>query len=229
MKLRIVITIAMIVLLCVGAVFAAVWFGQVHAQVAVGLFIATGLLALAQLISLFVTPDDDSTDEDRLASMDQALRAMVRRMRQTNDRLSKLEAGQQVAAPTYHEPVAAAGNQAQLGIAEIGAALLSDPRVTALGLHVEGFGDLRQFEALAATARNLAKPIIALKIGRSEQARAATVSHTASLAGGDAGAQAFLDRLGIPRLNSLPELIGSFINRLAFLPARFKDRPQVPG
>lgn len=103
--------------------------------------------------------------------------------------------------------VAAAGNQAQLGIAEIGAALLSDPRVTALGLHVEGFGDLRQFEALAATARNLAKPIIALKIGRSEQARAATVSHTASLAGGDAGAQAFLDRLGIPRLNSLPELI----------------------
>ncbi len=103
--------------------------------------------------------------------------------------------------------VAAAGNQAQLGIAEIGAALLSDPRVTALGLHIEGFGDLRQFEALAATAYALAKPIVALKIGRSHQARAATVSHTASLAGEDAGAQAFLDRLGIPRLNSLPELI----------------------
>ncbi len=103
--------------------------------------------------------------------------------------------------------VAAAGNQAQLGIAEISAALLSDPRVTALGLHIEGFGDLRQFEALAATGRALAKPIVALKIGRTHQARAATVSHTASLAGEDAGAQAFLDRLGIPRLNSLPELI----------------------
>ena len=103
--------------------------------------------------------------------------------------------------------VAAAGNQAQLGIAEIGSALLSDPRVTALGLHIEGFGDLRQFEALAATARELAKPIVALKIGRSHQARAATVSHTASIAGEDAGAQAFLDRLGIPRLSSLPELI----------------------
>ena len=103
--------------------------------------------------------------------------------------------------------VATAGNQAQLGIAEIGAALLSDPRVTALGLHIEGFGDLRAFEALAAKARELAKPIVALKVGRTDQARAATVTHTASLAGGEAGAQALLDRLGIARVRSLTELL----------------------
>ncbi len=55
--------------------------------------------------------------------------------------------------------VVTAGNQAQTGLAEIGAALLDDPRVTALGLHVEGFGDLRGFEALAATrARAWASP-----------------------------------------------------------------------
>ena len=103
--------------------------------------------------------------------------------------------------------VATAGNQAQLGIAEIGAALLSDPRVTALGLHIEGFGDLRAFEALAAKARDLDKPIVALKVGRTDQARAATVTHTASLAGGEAGAQALLDRLGIARAHSLSELL----------------------
>ena len=103
--------------------------------------------------------------------------------------------------------MATAGNQAQLGIAEIGAALLSDPRVTALGLYIEGFGDLRAFEALAARARDLAKPVVALKVGRTDQARAATVTHTASLAGGEAGAQALLDRLGIARVHSLSELL----------------------
>lgn len=103
--------------------------------------------------------------------------------------------------------VVTAGNQAQSGIAEIGEAVLSDERVTALGLHIEGFGDLRAFEALAERARELGKPIVALKVGKSDQARAATVSHTASLAGGDAGAGALLSRLGIPRLDDLPTFL----------------------
>ncbi|WP_291734438.1 acetate--CoA ligase family protein [Leisingera sp. F5] len=109
--------------------------------------------------------------------------------------------------------VVTAGNQAQSGIAAIGEALLEDERVTALGLHIEGFGDLRAFEALAARARELGKPVIALKVGRSAEAQAATVSHTASLAGGDAGAGALLSRLGIPRLNDLP----SFLETLKLL------------
>jgi acyl-CoA synthetase (NDP forming) len=103
--------------------------------------------------------------------------------------------------------VVAAGNQAQSGIAAIGAALLQDDRVTALGLHIEGFGDLRAFEALAAQARTLGKTIIALKVGKSAEAQAATVSHTASLAGGDAGAAALLTRLGIARLQDLPTFL----------------------
>ncbi|MCZ4352776.1 acetate--CoA ligase family protein [Roseovarius aestuarii] len=103
--------------------------------------------------------------------------------------------------------VATAGNQAQVGLAEIGAALLEDPRVTALGLHIEGIGDLRGFEALAVRARELGKPIVALKAGKSEQARAAAVSHTASLAGSDAGARALLARLGVAQVNSLPVML----------------------
>jgi len=103
--------------------------------------------------------------------------------------------------------VITAGTQAQTGLSEIGAALLRDPRVTALGLHIEGIDDLRGFEAMAATARDLGKPIVALKVGRSEQARAATISHTASLAGSDAGAQALLARLGIGRVTSLSGLL----------------------
>ncbi len=103
--------------------------------------------------------------------------------------------------------VVTAGNQAQTGQAEIAFALLDDPRVTAIGLHVEGFRDLRAWEALAAKARARQVPVVVLKVGRSEAARAATVSHTASLAGGDAGAGALIARLGFARVASLPDLL----------------------
>jgi len=103
--------------------------------------------------------------------------------------------------------VVTAGNQAQIGLAEIGASLLQEPRVTALGLHIEGVGDIRALEALSLQAAILGKPVIALKVGTSDQARAATISHTASLAGSDAGARALLRRLGIPQIDSLPEFI----------------------
>jgi acyl-CoA synthetase (NDP forming) len=103
--------------------------------------------------------------------------------------------------------VVTAGNQAQTGLADIGMGLLADDRVTALGLHIEGIGDLRAFEALAQKARRLGKPIVALKAGKSAQAQAAAISHTASLAGSDTGARALLKRLGIAQVNSLPELL----------------------
>lgn len=99
------------------------------------------------------------------------------------------------------------GNMAQTSQAEMAMALLDDPRVTAIGLHIEGFGNLRQWEDLAAKAHAKGVPLVALKVGASTQAQQATISHTASLAGSDAGAQALLDRLGIPRVGSLPVLL----------------------
>ncbi|MEM8537682.1 MAG: acetate--CoA ligase family protein [Pseudomonadota bacterium] len=107
--------------------------------------------------------------------------------------------------PVSH--VVTVGNQAQIGFSQVGAALLDDPRVTVLGLHIEGVGDLAAFADLAAKARELGKPVIALKVGRSAHAAAASVTHTASLAGSDAGADALLARLGIGRVNSLPAFI----------------------
>ena len=99
------------------------------------------------------------------------------------------------------------GNQAQTHQAQIASALLDDDRITAIGVHIEGFGDLRKWEALAKKARQRGVPIVALKMGRSAHAQAATISHTASLAGQDAGAQAFLDRLGIARLDDIPSFL----------------------
>ena len=103
--------------------------------------------------------------------------------------------------------VVTCGNMAQTGQAEIARALLEDPRVTAIGLHVEGFGDTGAWHALAVAAAEKGVPLVALKVGVSDQARAATVSHTASLAGSDAGAEALLARLGIGRARDLPTFL----------------------
>lgn len=103
--------------------------------------------------------------------------------------------------------VLTAGNQAQTGLSEIALGLIEDSRVSCLGLHIEGFDDIAGFEKLADRARMLGKPIVAIKSGRSEQAQAATISHTASIAGSDAGAEAFLKRLGIARVRSIPALL----------------------
>lgn len=100
-----------------------------------------------------------------------------------------------------------AGNQAQTGLSEIARHLVRDPRITALGLHIEGVGDIAALQVLMQEAHGLGKPVIALKSGRSEAAQTAALSHTASLAGSDAGASALFDRLGILRVRSLDALI----------------------
>ena len=100
-----------------------------------------------------------------------------------------------------------AGNQAQTGMSEMAFGLIEDDRVSSLGLHIEGFNSVAGFERLAARARELCKPIVAMKVGRSEAARVATISHTASLAGSDAASDAFLKRLGIARVTSIPSLL----------------------
>ena len=101
------------------------------------------------------------------------------------------------------------GNQAQTAQTDIALQLLDDERVTAIGLHIEGFGNLRGWEALAQKARTKGVTLIALKSGVSQQAQAAAVSHTASLTGRDTGADAFLQRLGIRRARSLPVFLES--------------------
>lgn len=111
--------------------------------------------------------------------------------------------------------VVAAGNQAKVGASDIAAALLDDDRVSAIGLYLEGFGDIRALEAFAARARARGKPVVAIKIGRSDKARAATMTHTASLAGSAAAGSALLRRLGIIEV----ETIAVFLETLKLLHA----------
>jgi acetate---CoA ligase (ADP-forming) len=105
------------------------------------------------------------------------------------------------------------GNAAQLGAAAVAAALLEtqqmSTRVSAIGMIVESLADLRDWEHLAACARARRVGLVALVLGRSAQARAAVVTHTASLAGDAAVAAEFLRRNGIGQVDSVDALLGA--------------------
>jgi len=101
------------------------------------------------------------------------------------------------------------GNQAQTDCANIAEALLEDDRVTAIGLYIEGIGDIEAFEQFAQRARRRNKGIVVLKAGKSDAARSATLTHTASMAGSDTASRAFFRQLGISWVDSLSQLIES--------------------
>lgn len=103
--------------------------------------------------------------------------------------------------------VACLGNAAVVGLADLAAAMLDDPRVTALGLYIEGIDDAVAFAGLASRARSMGKGIVCIKSGKTEQAQAAAASHTASLAGGGAASSAFLRQIGVAEVNTPSELI----------------------
>jgi len=96
------------------------------------------------------------------------------------------------------------GNQALVGISELALNLLEDPRVTTLGIYIEAFDSVTAFEELARKSRALKKPVVVYKVGKSQQAQAAAMSHTASLVGSHAVSSAFLERNGFGQADSIP-------------------------
>ncbi len=107
----------------------------------------------------------------------------------------------------------AIGNQADVDIARLLSALAVDPRVTAIGLHIEGLKDIPSFAAAAEKCRVNRKPVIALKSGASEQGAKTAMSHTSSLTGSDALYNALFRRHGIARMPG----ITAFVETLKFL------------
>ena len=103
--------------------------------------------------------------------------------------------------------VACLGNAAVVGLTDLAGALLADPRVTALGMYIEGIADAAAFAALAQAARAAGKGIVCIKSGKTELSRSAAASHTASLAGGGAASSAFLRQAGIAEVDTLQELL----------------------
>ena len=81
------------------------------------------------------------------------------------------------------------------------------PRRSSVILFVEGFKRPERFLALADRALELGKPIMAVKVGRSDQAQAAAIAHSGSLAGEARVTDAALDAAGVIRCRDLDELL----------------------
>ncbi|WP_060517358.1 acetate--CoA ligase family protein [Pseudomonas sp. NBRC 111134] len=97
--------------------------------------------------------------------------------------------------------MASVGNQAQLGVAELMDVMLDDPRVTAIGLHLEGVKNVPGFARAAYKALQQGTPIIALKTGVSQIGAELALSHTSSLSGSDALYDSLFQRLGVIRVS----------------------------
>lgn len=118
----------------------------------------------------------------------------------------------------HHLPIAymlAIGNKAVSDIHDCMAALVEDPRVSAIGLHLEGLSDVAAFSRVALAALRRGVGIVVLKAGSSPMGAALTASHTSSLAGPDALYDALFEQFGVARVDDL----GAFLETLKLLHA----------
>src|SRR5215472_16309666 len=96
-----------------------------------------------------------------------------------------------------------------------------DPRTKSIVIYMESIGDARSFLS-AAREVALTKPIIVIKVGRTEAAARAAASHTGSLTGSDEVLQAAFRRVGVLRVETIAELF-----HMAEVLAK-QPRPQGP-
>ncbi len=96
-----------------------------------------------------------------------------------------------------------------------------DPNTKSIVIYMESIGDARSFLS-AAREVALTKPIIVIKVGRTEAAAKAAASHTGSLTGSDEVLQAAFRRVGVLRVETIAELF-----HMAEVLAK-QPRPQGP-
>jgi acyl-CoA synthetase (NDP forming) len=99
------------------------------------------------------------------------------------------------------------GNEAAAGIGELGELLLDDPETDGFLLFMETIRDRDRLAAFAGRAAQLGKPVIAYMIGKSDEGRALSVSHTGALTGSAEAVGAYLRDIGIRQVETFETLI----------------------
>ena len=99
------------------------------------------------------------------------------------------------------------GNELDLDLADYINFLVDDEHTKIIVCLVEGIRRPQAFMAAAEKALAAGKPILLVKVGRSERGKAATVSHTGAIAADDQVFDAVCRKYGIVRCPSLDDLI----------------------
>jgi acetate---CoA ligase (ADP-forming) len=102
--------------------------------------------------------------------------------------------------------VVSAGNELVTGAAAYLDHALELPTTRVVALFLETVREPAAFRAALAKAAARAIPVVALKVGRGQAARAMVAAHSGALAGEDGAYQALFDAYGVARVATLDEL-----------------------
>jgi len=105
------------------------------------------------------------------------------------------------------QTIVSSGNEAVLDSTDYLEYFLDDPDIQVLAAFIEQFRNPERFVEIAKRAKEVGKPLVVLKVGRSDIARRATVAHTGALAGADDVYEAVFRKHGVIRVHDLDELV----------------------
>jgi len=114
------------------------------------------------------------------------------------------------------------GNECDVSVGDIIDVLVDDEATRVILLFLETIRDAAGLTQALERARWVGKPVIAYKLGRSEQGDALAQSHTGALAGNDKAVDAFLKAHGVLRVRQLETLFEMIPLALAY------RRPDLP-
>jgi acetate---CoA ligase (ADP-forming) len=99
------------------------------------------------------------------------------------------------------------GNEVDLEFADFARHFADQPEVGVIACYIEGFKDGRTLMLAADHAAKLHKPMVMVKVGRTEAGRSMAQSHTGHLTGSDAVTSAVFRQFGVTRVDGLDELL----------------------
>jgi acetyltransferase len=103
--------------------------------------------------------------------------------------------------------IVSTGNEADLTLTDYVASLAERDTVDVICTYVEGIDDPERFMRVAERATREGTPVLTVKVGRSDLAEAATLSHTGSLTGSDDAWRAAFEQTGVQRVPDIPDLL----------------------
>lgn len=99
------------------------------------------------------------------------------------------------------------GNECDINVAELVDALADDPETKVIALFVEELRDIAAFKAAVAKSHRAGKPVLVLKVGRSDAGQRSALSHTGALAGSHAVFRDVMHQLGVLEVDSVDALL----------------------
>ena len=99
------------------------------------------------------------------------------------------------------------GNEVDLEFADFARYFADQPDVGVIAAYIEGFKDGRTLMLAADHAAGLQKPMVIVKVGRTDEGESMAMAHTGHLTGSDAVTSAVFRQFGIARADGLDDLL----------------------